>query len=75
MPESGKRCRRPFLSDSPLSLVELTRRSDGLVTDVTDRRGFTTTMGFESSTAKLNSINTPAGPGSAPARTTNLTYG
>lgn len=51
----------------------LTRRSDGVVTHIQDRRGFITTLGYNSKD-NLTTITTPAGPGAAPARTTTLTY-
>jgi RHS repeat-associated protein len=60
--------------DAQSNEMELTRRSDGLVTDITDRRGFTTSMAYDGISANLISITTPAGPGAAPARTTNLSY-
>ncbi|MCW5869376.1 MAG: RHS repeat protein [Candidatus Eremiobacteraeota bacterium] len=60
--------------DAQNNEMVLTRRSDGLVTDITDRRGFTTTMGYDGTTANLVTITTPAGPGAAPARTTTISY-
>lgn len=61
--------------DAQSNEMVLTRDpSTGLVTAVEDRRGFITTMGYDGTTFNLTSITTPAGPGAAPARTTNISY-
>lgn len=61
--------------DAQSNEMVLTRDpATGLVTAVEDRRGFVTTMGYDGTTFNLTSVTTPAGPSSAPARTTSISY-
>jgi len=61
--------------DAQSQAINITRRpSDGLVTAVQDRRGFSTTFAYHATTANLISVTSPAGPGAAPARTTTMGY-
>ncbi|MCW5871379.1 MAG: RHS repeat protein [Candidatus Eremiobacteraeota bacterium] len=48
--------------------------ADGLVEQITDRRGHTTIFTYNNTTRRLESIETPGGPGLAPSRTTEFTY-
>ena len=48
--------------------------ADGLVEQITDRRGFTTIFTYNNTTRSLESIETPGGPFPATSRTTEFTY-
>lgn len=48
--------------------------ADGLVEQITDRRGFTTIFTYNNTTRRLESIETPGGPSPATSRTTEFTY-
>ncbi|MBT9589162.1 RHS repeat protein [bacterium] len=59
--------------DALLSTTGISVLPNGQVDSITDRRGFTTAMGYYPD-RNLQSITTPGGPGPAPARMTTLGY-
>ena len=62
------------ITDAENETINMVVSSEGLVTSVTDRRGYTTNYNYDPTSRRLLSVVTPGGPNGAPARTTTFTY-
>lgn len=62
------------VKDAALNSIFMQVSGDGLVEEITDRRGNTTIFHYNNTTRRLESIETPGGPSPATSRTTEFTY-
>lgn len=62
------------VEDAAGNSMQMQVSADGLVEQITDRRGYVTEFVYNNTTRRLESITTPAGPSPAPSRTNEFTY-